>query len=239
MKNSLLIALLGLTVSVVTPSIATADDFKFGPNKSYKNDQHRNYKHNNKNAKKHASKHKQNQHVTKVKPPKLPHKRFIAKRDNKIDNRHDKRYNDKRRQVKNYDTKRHYNKPKSSFSITLNSHTPNIVYNRGYNKGHYYNDAPRRAASIFERQDRQQRRIHKGRESGQLVRKEVKQLRHEQRQIQNKISHYKRDGRLNRHEQSRINRMQDAASNNIRNKRNNRLTRWSKPRHNQNNYVWR
>ena len=252
MKNSLLIALLGLTVSVVTPSIAAADDFKFGPNKSYKNDQnrsqqhrnhkqsaqkHRTYKQNSRDAKKHASKqynskHKQTRRVVKAKPPKpsnLPHKRIIRKLDNKIHNKH---RNDKR-----YVTKRHHNKPKSSFSVTWSSSAPNVIYNRGYNTGNY-NNAPRHVVSIFERQKRQQRRIQQGRESGQLVRREVKQLRKEQRHIQNKIGHYKRDGRFNRHEKSRINQMQDVASNNIRNKRNNRLTRWSQPKGNQDAYAW-
>ena len=246
MKNSLLIALLGLTVSVVAPSIASADDFKFGPNKSYKNDQNRSSKHNNRDARKHAtrqynSKHNQDRRVTKVKPPKhsqLPHKRIISKLDNKIHNRHNKRYDNDRRNVNNHVNKRHYNEPKSSFSISWNSNTPNVIYDYGNDNGYYYNDAPRYASNIYERQNRQQRRIHKGRESGQLVRREVKQLRQEQRQIQNKIGHYKRDGRLNRHEKSRINQMQDVASNNIRNKSNNRLTRWSQPRNNQNDYVW-
>ncbi len=234
MKNSLLIALLGLTVSVVTPSIASADDFKFGPNKSYKND-HRGDKHKSRHVKKHSTKqHTNKRHVTKVKPPKHPHQRAIAKLDNKRHNRHNKRYNDNHRRV----TKHHNNKPKSSFSVTWSSHSPDVVYNYGYDKGHYYDEAPRRAKSIYERQNRQQRRIQRGRESGQLVRREVKHLRQEQRQIQHKIAYYKRDGRLNRHERSRIHQMQDVASNNIRNKRNNRLTRWSQPRNSQNDYAW-
>lgn len=248
MKNSLLIALLGLTVSVVTPSIAAADDFKFGPNKSYKNDQNRG--HNNRHAKKHVAKqHNQKRRVHKAKPPKLPHQRIIAKLDNKIHNRHNRRHDNKRRQVNNYDNnhannhrnKRRHNKSKPSFSITWNSNTPNVNYDNGYygyNNDQYYNDTPRYASSIYERQNRQQRRIHKGRKSGQLVRREVKRLRQEQRQIQHKIAHYKRDGRLNRHEKSRIHQMQDVASNNIRNKRNNRLTRWSKSRGNNYEYAW-
>ena len=109
MKNSLLIALLGLTVSVVTPSIATADDFKFGPNKSYKNDQNKGHKHNNRHAKKHVAKqHNRKHRVARAKPPKLPHQRLIAKHKNKIHNRHNKRH----------DNKRHHNKSKPSFSIT-------------------------------------------------------------------------------------------------------------------------
>lgn len=243
MKNSLLIALLGLTVSVVTPSIATADDFKFGPNKSYKNDHNRGQKHKNRHVKKHVAKqhnakHKLKHRVAKVKPPKHKHQRNIRKFDNKIHNRHNKRYDNNRRNVNNHVNKRHYNKPKRSFSITWNSNTPNVIYDYSNDNGYYNNDAPRYASNIYQRQKRQQRRIHQGKESGQLVRREVKQLRQEQRQIQHKIANYKRDGRLNRHEKARIHQMQDVASDNIRNKRHNRLTRWSNPRRNNHDYAW-
>ncbi|MEB8434508.1 hypothetical protein OO007_19880 [Cocleimonas sp. KMM 6892] len=250
MKNSLLIALLGLTVSVVTPSIAAADDFKFGPNKNYKNDQHRNHKHKRVKkdvAKHHNAKQKQIRRVTKVKPPKppklhqLPHKRIIAKLDNKSQKRHNKRYIDNRKHVKKHvkphNERRHYNKPQSSFSITWSSNAPQIGYNNVHRKG-VYNKGARQAFNIYERQKRQQSRIHQGRENGQLVKREVKQLRQEQRQIQHKIAYYKRDGRLNRHEKSRINHLQNVASNNIRNKMNNRLTRWSQPRNNHYDYAW-
>ena len=232
MKNPLLIALLGLTVSVVTPSIATADDFKFGPNKSYKNDQNRGHKHNNRHAKKHVAKqHNRKHRVARAKPPKLPHQRLIAKHKNKIHNRHNKRH----------DNKRHHNKSKPSFSITWNSNTPDVTYGNGYygyDNDSYYNDAPRYANSIYDRQQRQQRKIRKGMDKGQLVKREVKRLRQEQRQIKHRLANYKRDGRLNRHERARLHQMLDVAANNIRNKRNNGLTRWSNPRNNKYDYAW-
>ena len=244
MKNSLLIALLGLTVSVVTPSIATAEDFKFGPNKSYKND--RGHKHSNRHVKKHVAKqHNQKRRVHKAKPPKLPHQRIITKFDNKIHNRHNKRHDNKRRHVNkhanNHRNQRHYNRSKPSFSISWNSNTPNVIYDNGYyayDNDYYYNDAPRYANSVYDRQQKQQRKIRKGMNKGQLVKREVKRLRQEQRQIKQRLAHYKRDGRLNRHERSRLHQMLDVAANNIRNKRNNGLTRWSKRKRNQDQYAW-
>lgn len=240
MKNSLLIALLGLTVSVVTPSIATADDFKFGPNKSYKKDHNRGHKHNNRHTKKHVAKHHNHKHkhrVAKAKPPKLPHQIINSKLDQIRHNKHHRRHD--RHVKRSHNNKRHHYNSNPSFSITWSSNTPNVIYDNGYyDNGYYYNDAPRHVTSIYDRQHRQERKIRKGVKKGQLVKREVRRLREEQRQIKHKLAHYKRDGRLNRHERARLHQMLDVAANNIRNKRNNGLTRWSKQRRHNYEYAW-
>jgi hypothetical protein len=80
---------------------------------------------------------------------------------------------------------------------------------------------------IHQRLKNQARKIHKGIKKGQLVRWEAKQLRREQRHINNRLENYRYDGRLNRHERKKIHRMLDRAADNISNKRHNRVTKRS------------
>lgn len=213
MKNSILIALLGLTVAVVTPSVSYADsDFKFGPGKGHNKAQK--YSHNNGHNKKHG--HKQ-RHVVKK------HHKKHHNKHKQHNRRHDVARFDAK---KHHHSKRHHYKSKQpSFSITFSNDYPSIVYGHDYYEDRVYRDHNGYRSHIYQRMDNQARRIRKGIKSGQLVRREVRKLRDEQYHIERKLVKYDRDGRLNRHERSRLNQMLDDASHHIRNKRHNHLTR--------------
>ena len=222
MKNSILIALLGITVAVVTPSLSFADnEYRFGPNKDH------NKSYNKGHSKGHANKHmNKNRHVAKAKPPKPHHNRRHNAFTKFNNNKHYKNYG--------------HHKPKTSFSITYGNNLPGLVYGHELPQRHVYKDTHGYKNSIYQRQDNQARRIRKGIKKGQLVRREIRRLREEQRHIDSELAYFKRDGRLNRHERSKLHHMLDIADNNIRNKRHNQLTRYSKrDRHERNyDYAW-
>ena len=227
MKNSILIALLGLTVAVVTPSVSFADsDFKFGPGKGHNK----------------AQKHSYNKGHNKKRGQKYKQRHVVKKHHNKHHNKH-KQHN-RRHDVARFDAKKHHNskrhhyKSKPSFSITFSNDYPRVVYGNDYYQDRVYRDHNGYRSSIYQRMDNQARRIRKGIKSGQLVRREVRRLRDEQSHIERKLVHFDSDGRLNRHERSRLNQMLDVASNQIRNKRHNHLTRDSSGHQRDYEYVY-
>lgn len=247
MKHTLLIALLGATVTFATPSLSLADHgqkFKNGLD----------HKHQQANARRDRDRRNNGDKFT-AKPPK-PH-RIVKQIRDKVhnkDKRHNKgnrhnnvkkhhnknRYVDKHRNNKRdfqrnhrSNQRNHHNEP--SFSISWDLGNSRIEYGnvaRGYQQPVYNRHAGKR---IYKRIHRQANRIQRGVENGQLVRREVKHLRREQRHIKNTLSSYKRDSRLNRYERSKLNQLLDVASNNIHRKSNNRLTRYNKPNHRYNN----
>ena len=185
MKHSILIALLSLTVSIAAPSLAIADN-------GYSD--HKNNKwHSNKHKQKHANK---NRYVAKAKLPKARHnnhhRKDVAKHNSK---RHHKHYR--------------HNEPKRSFSISWGNDFPSLNYGYDYPQKHDYRNHRDYSHRIYQRQDKQARQIRRGVRKGQLVHREARALRQEQRRIKRKLSHFKRDGRLNRHERSRIHQMLD------------------------------
>jgi hypothetical protein len=224
MKNSLLIALLGLTVTMAVPTAAVADN------------DHKQWRSN-----KHANKHNDNnRQFARPKPPKA-----AINHDRRHDNhgkRHENRHNNN--VVKHHPKKHHKNyrrhEPRTSFSITIGNDFPSLVFGNDYPnpKRHVYREKHHYGPAIYQRLDKQARRIQRGINKGQLVHREVRKLRREQRYIRDEMAYFKRDGRLNRHERSRLNRMLDVADNNIRNKRHNRLTRDSRHREHNYDYAW-
>ncbi len=77
-------------------------------------------------------------------------------------------------------------------------------------------------ASIDQRQQRQLQRIRAGIDSGQLSRREARDLLREQRDIERTQRHYLADGRLSRDEWIHLDRMLDHASVNIREEKHDR-----------------
>ena len=148
---------------------------------------------------------------------------------NKHANKHNKHFVEKSHKHNNYcgHNTRHQQNNHSSWN-TNNSWNSNK---------HDRRNAMRRAIQrIHKRQNNQARRINRGIDNGQLVRREVRTLRKEQRRISERLRHFQYDGRLNRHERNKINNMLDVASNHIRNKRHNRLTQRSQYNNNQYGY---
>jgi hypothetical protein len=76
------------------------------------------------------------------------------------------------------------------------------------------------------RQYNQMNRIHQGVRSGELTRDETRNLYKQQRRIDAYQDYAVSDGYLSRHEQYKLDRMQDRASNRIHNKKNNWRDRW-------------
>lgn len=76
------------------------------------------------------------------------------------------------------------------------------------------------ADRIDRREDRQERRIQDGVRSGDITRREYRQLEAEQARIREMERHAKRDGRIDRYEAAQIERAQDAASRHIAQERN-------------------
>ena len=255
MKHTLLIALLGATISLATPSLSFADNgykFKNGENQKYSKHHKQNNRHNRQksHANKNRSQHKNNQKRFVAKPPK-PHRVIKQiKRDLNKTRHHDKRvtrnnrshnnkhrYNKQRNNNHNYRKNHNYHNNKPSFSISWNVGDSTIsygndrhysTYNKSYNKDHRRNHGKR----IYARIHNQANRIQHGINSGQLVKREVRKLRREQRDIKQTLNHYKRDGRLNRYERQELNQLLDIASNHIHRKSNNHLTRYTR-HHNQ------
>ena len=65
------------------------------------------------------------------------------------------------------------------------------------------------------RVERQQSRIRQGVKSGELTRKEAKQLRQQQKKIAKLAHKFNRDGYLSKHERKKLEKKQDKASNRI------------------------
>ena len=260
MKHTLLIALLGATVTLATPSLSFADN---GYRANGGTDGEYRQKHQKAHANKNRRQHKNDRKKFVAKPPK-PHRivKQIKRDHNKIrnntknnnKNRHHNRqvnkhghgnknkhaYNNRGHNNHNFRNK-HRNKPEFSISWNVGDSTIsygndgynngyNNTYNNGYNTGHRKN----RGKKIYKRIHRQANRIQRGINNGQLVKREVRKLRRQQRHIKQSMAHYKRDGHLNRHERSKLNQLLDVASNNIHRKSNNQWTRYS--RHN-NHYA--
>lgn len=258
MKHTLLIALLGATVTLATPTLSYADNgYKF---QSKGLDRNHQYKH------KHGHKH----HHNKVKKNKNRHnknknRQFVFDRngyDRQGYNKHGYNRHGYNRQGFNkhgynkhgynrYGYNRHgynrhgfnkhgYNKHgydkhrkhrNDSFSITWNVGNSTISYGNdhyGYNNGYKNNHHKKyRGKKIYKRLNNQANRIQNGINNGKLVHREVKKLRHEQRDIKNTLSYYKRDGHLNRYERNKLNQMLDVASHNIQRKISNHRTRYT------------
>lgn len=223
MKQTLLIALLGATVTLATPSLSFADNghkFKNGSldhNHKYRNKDRRHYKNDKKRVvAKPAKTNRTNRHVTK---------KHVTKKHHVFKNHHNRKRDNK-----------------SSFSITFNSGGPvftygNLPQNHGYQKPRRH-VKPNHSALIYKRIHNQANRIQHGIRSGQLVNREVRRLQQEQGHIKHTMAQYKRDGRINRYESSKMNQLLDISSNNIYQKSNNHRTRYTQRRNNNgyNNY---
>ena len=267
MKHTLLIALLGATITLATPTLSFADNgYKFQSkaldrDHQYKHKHGHKHHHNKSNVKndrrvnknrshnknrqfvynthgydRHGyNKHGYNRHgfnrygfnkhgYNKHGYNKSGYNRYGY--NNKGYNRHG--YN-KHKQHYSYHNNR---KDKSSFSITWNVGDSTVSYgndNYAYNQGHNYHKP--RGKKIYKRLNNQANRIQNGINNGQLVHREVRKLRHEQRDIRQTLSHYKRDGHLNRYERNKLNQLLDVASHNIHRKTTNHRTRYTQ-RHN-------
>lgn len=231
MKHTLLIALLGATVTLATPSLSFADNgHKFKNGSLDQNHTHK-YKQRNKS-----------QQVKNDRRHKNDKKRFVSKpkATNRTHKHVNKHVTKKHQVVKNHrDHKKNNN---TSFSITWNTGGPiftygNLPQNHGYQKPRRH-VKPNHAAVIYKRIHNQANRIQNGVRNGQLVNREVRRLQQEQGHIKHTMAQYKRDGRINRHESSRLNQLLDVASNNIYQKTNNHRTRYTQRRNNNgyNNY---
>ena len=239
MKHTLLIALLGATVTLATPSLSFADN-------GYKFHSGVDHKHGKKHAHREHRQKRNNGQKFVPKPPK-PH-RIVKKIHRDIHNKHrhnkGQRHHNKNHYVKKHHNKHNYRRNEPSFSISWNVGNSTIAYGNDnyayghdkhrYNKHRHHQQGLKR---IYKRLHNQANRIHNGIDSGQLVRREVKKLRREQRHIKSTLAHYRSDGRLNRYERSKMNQLLDVASNNIHRKKNNRLTRYNK-RHRSYNYNY-
>ncbi|MEE9310746.1 MAG: hypothetical protein V3U64_06965 [Cocleimonas sp.] len=100
---------------------------------------------------------------------------------------------------------------------------------RSYDRKHdrRYDRQDYRKFTIHQRLNNQSRKIRKGVKKGQLVRWEARKLRNEQHRIENRLSQFRYDGRLNRYERKKIHKLLDVAGKNIRNKRHNHITKRS------------
>ncbi|MEH6455332.1 MAG: hypothetical protein V7749_03360 [Cocleimonas sp.] len=256
MKHTLLIALLGATVTLATPTLSFAENgYKErggSDNHLYQNRQKSDAKRDRRH---HKNKHKNDQKRFVAKPPKT-HR--IAKNNHNRKhgynkhgfnkhgyNRHGYNKHGYNKHGYNKHKQRHHsyhNKNKPSFSISWNVGDSTVsygndsyAYNQGYNNHNYQKP---RGQRIYKRIHRQANRIQNGVNNGQLVRREAKRLRHEQRDIKQTMAHYKRDGHLNKHERSKLNHLLDVASNNIHRKSNNHRTRYSQQQRHNNNHNY-
>lgn len=265
MKQTLLIALLGATVSLAAPTLTYADSgYKF-QSKALERDHKYKHKHGHKHHHHHKSKVKKNRHNNKNRQFVYNKQGYDRHGYNKHGyNRHGfNRSGYNRHGYNKYGFNRHgynrhgynkhgYNKNgynrhgydrhrkhrNDSFSITWNVGDSTISYGNtqyGYNNQH----KQYRGKKIYKRLNNQANRIQNGINSGQLIHREVSKLRHEQRDIKNTLSYYKRDGHLNRYERNKLNQMLDVASQNIHRKSTNHRTRYTQYNHNHyDNYTY-
>lgn len=231
MKHTLLIALLGATVTLATPSLSFADNnYKF-KNGDLDHNHQQKYKHkkNKQQVKENRRQHKNDKKRFVAKPPKSHRTNKQVRKD---------RHNN-RQIVKNKQRHNKHNDSNPTFSITWNTGGPIFTYgnetrNHGYNKS-YKKNYKNRGKRIYKRLNNQANRIQHGVQNGQLVNREVRSLRHEQRNIKQTMSHYNRDGHINKYESSELNQLLDVASKNIHRKSNNRRTRYVQNHNNYNN----
>lgn len=226
MKYSILKLVLGVSVALGIPSLALADK----PHKNRHVD-----KHVSKQVKKQFGKerhHNKNRHRSHVRKDV---KRHVHKNRHRADDRRHVYKHKHKNKYRSKDRRRD-----TQFSITWSSGIPELIIDHGYSHNKYkkrHRNDYARVREINRRLDNQHRRIRKGVDSGQLVRREARSLRHEQRRISNRFADYRSDGWLNRHETRRLNRMLDVASQEIRRKKHNSLTRHS-IRHNRDRYDY-
>lgn len=194
MKTPLITWLLGVTVTLTSPSLVWA-------HKDHKSNQGKQHTH------KHHAKHwKQQKH----------HAKHPIKQGHPVRNHH--YYQD--------------SNPRTSFSIHWNNGGPQFVFDNRDRSHHKWRKQKRFMNEVYARQNRQRHRIRKGVDKGQLVHWEARKLRREQRRIADKIHQFRSDGWINRHERHRITQLQDNASNHIRRKKHNNITRYQNPRRN-------
>lgn len=238
MNKILLISLLGATVTLATPSLSFADNgykFKSGTLDhdhiyKHKHQKSRATKKSHQSKKRHQTKNKHKNFVAK--PPKQRQIATHTKRLVKNSHTHNNHKSDYRNKPHN---NRSHNNNEPTFSISWNVGGSTITYgngdfNRSYNKRN-------QGKRIYKRIHRQANRIQQGVNNGQLVNREVRKLRREQRRIKQTLSHFKSDGRLNRKERSKMNQLLDVASNNIHRKSNNSRTRYAQNYNNYNNHF--
>lgn len=87
------------------------------------------------------------------------------------------------------------------------------------------------ARTVGQRQVKQQERISQGVRSGSINRHEFRELRRDQRRIQDVKRHARRDGYVSRREMNRIHRMQDRASGRIHRAKTNHNYHYGPVRH--------
>ncbi len=213
MKHSFLSYLLGASLLLVSTATTTSTVLADNNWKS------------NKHAQKHANKH----HKKHVKKFKKPFSGLSHKHNNRTcqinHNTRNTRSNNKPRFVPRVKQQNNWNNMWNDFQESHNNAWESTsVTTNGFWGENTRNHGNNHAARINKRLDRQARRIRRGIQNGQLVRREIRVLRDEQYRIENRLAHFRSDGRLNRHERNKINRMLDVASNHIRTKRHNRVT---------------
>lgn len=264
MNKTILIALLGAAVTLATPTLSYADNgYKFQSKALDKNHQYKHkhgHKHHHNKVKKNHNKKKNRQFVynkhgydrhgfnkygfnrhgyNKHGYNKSGYNRYGYNRHGY--NRHG--YNKKGYNRHGYNKhKQHYSyhNTKPSFSISWNVGDSTVSYGNdhyAYNNGYNNHHKKHRGKKIYKRLNNQANRIQNGINNGQLVHREVSKLRHEQRDIKNTLSYYKRDGHLNRYERNKLNQLLDVASQNIHRKSNNHRTRYSQRHYNNHNYY--
>ena len=253
MKKTLLIALLGATVSLTVPSLSFADNgYKFQSevlerNHRYKHKHNHRHHHNQKPVIKDRS-HNQ-QHIYVYNKHGYDRHGYNRHGYNKHGyNKHGYNKNGYNKHKQHYSHNNEYNN-KPAFSISWNVGNSGVTYgNNSHSYNHtYYNNGriantnkhyqKNRGRKIYKRLNRQANRIQNGINNGQLVHREVRKLRREQRDIKQTLSHYKRDGHLNKYERSKLMKLLDIASNNIHRKSNNHKTRYSQQHNNGHTYY--
>jgi len=198
MKNSIVSWLLGISFIITAPA-ALADNWK-----------------GNREGHKHGVKHYKQQSVKSD----SRHKQWT--RNN---NKHRSGY-DKHRITKQIDRYKHSTRHNKHVAIKPVIKKRHFV--KSYPRSHYQGYNSGYSHRIRDRLNNQARRINRGIDKGQLVHKEVRKLRREQRKIRSLLGHFREDGRLSRHERVKLQDMLDNADRHIRNKRHNSLTRYDR-----------
>ena len=258
MKHTLLITLLGAAVTLATPSLTFADNGnKYKNSAMERNHQHKHKhgtRHHHKNDKKrfvakppktHRDKNNnriKNQYAFNKQGydrhgyNKYGYNRYGFNKRGYNKHGYNRQGYNKHGHNKHY-VKRHNDQPKFSVSwnvgdstITYGDNGYNRHYNSGYNNNNHNNPRKNRGKKIYKRIHNQANRIQNGIRNGQLVNREVRKLRREQSHIKQTLSHYKRDGRLNKYESKQLNQLLNVSNDNIYHKMNNHRTRYS--RHN-------
>ena len=99
---------------------------------------------------------------------------------------------------------------------------------RGYaDGGHAYQQSRMFGQQVNARQDRQMERIQAGMRSGELTRREFRELMHEQHKIRAMEQHFRADGFIDAREFRRLQHALDLASHNIKDEKHDRQTRYA------------